>query len=476
MKKLFTIMALSAVAFPVLAQTNDFTPVSEKIFWNEATVNHATGSSAPAVNVNLNFPGDVWWVSSQDVFAQQVKLVDADGNDVPFTLYAGGDNGDYTLFYFRLFDLDKYNKDIVTLVIPEGLLGDTEWYNSRPDLNAGRVNPEFRYDLNVWELSGRPEKGLSYDFMPLLNSPFFQEPYDNDREQTVTEVRIDASFPEDVYWKSGFSKECYVLDSEGNVYTDWWPDFGGLSSDWKAMYFGIRGINKYVDADYTLVIPEGLLGNELWKNNAEEGKRTNSEIRIDFNVYKLAGCPREDKTTYDFEPEIGTPEVTKVKVGTHKYDAVRVVLTFPEEVAVYSKLNEKGSVVDLEAEEVPVEPGMTPQRFEYTLTATPLSDDPKSVEVILRGKDIDFKNPHSYRISFWSGAFGTKLWATEDYCEDRANAPFDIEVNTGETGIESVSVENSADAPVYNLHGVRVYGDRLPAGIYIRDGKKVVIK
>ena len=45
------------------------------------------------------------------------------------------------------------------------------------------------------------------------------------------------------------------------------------------------------------------------------------------------------------------------------------------------------------------------------------------------------------------------------------------------TGIENGITTDSPDIPIYNMKGVRMNGTRenLPAGIYIRDGKKVVI-
>jgi hypothetical protein len=46
-------------------------------------------------------------------------------------------------------------------------------------------------------------------------------------------------------------------------------------------------------------------------------------------------------------------------------------------------------------------------------------------------------------------------------------------------GVEDVVVEdvNSNDAPVYNLQGMKMQNvDNLPAGIYIKDGKKFLVK
>ena len=46
------------------------------------------------------------------------------------------------------------------------------------------------------------------------------------------------------------------------------------------------------------------------------------------------------------------------------------------------------------------------------------------------------------------------------------------------TGVENVEVSVAAnkDAHVYNLQGVRMNAENLPAGIYIKGGKKFVVK
>ena len=89
-----------------------------------------------------------------------------------------------------------------------------------------------------------------------------------------------------------FDKEHYMIPAQ--------PD--GKKIRIGMIGFGIRGISQYEDADYTLVIPEDLLGNTKWNSNSYEVGRSNPELRYEFNVWELAGKPREDKTTYDFNP------------------------------------------------------------------------------------------------------------------------------------------------------------------------------
>lgn len=47
---------------------------------------------------------------------------------------------------------------------------------------------------------------------------------------------------------------------------------------------------------------------------------------------------------------------------------------------------------------------------------------------------------------------------------------------TGITSVEAIAENASEDAPVYNLQGIRVSGDNLPAGIYIKNGRKFIVK
>ena len=56
--------------------------------------------------------------------------------------------------------------------------------------------------------------------------------------------------------------------------------------------------------------------------------------------------------------------------------------------------------------------------------------------------------------------------------------PGNAAVELGEhSGIENVSIDNVADdAPVYNMQGIKVDASQLPAGVYIRSGRKFIVK
>lgn len=56
------------------------------------------------------------------------------------------------------------------------------------------------------------------------------------------------------------------------------------------------------------------------------------------------------------------------------------------------------------------------------------------------------------------------------------NAATDITLHNASEGVGSIVADDNAEKVVYNLQGIRVNSDKLPAGIYIVNGKKVVVR
>lgn len=307
-----------------------------------------------------------------------------------------------------------------------------------------------------------------YDFVPEVTAEFVQQIYDNETEEMIPQVMIQVRYDEEVWWVSGVSQYCYILDSEGNKYEDWTRDFSGPASDYNAFYYGINGISQYVDADYTLVVPQGIFGNTAW-NSDIAGGRSNPELRYEFNAWKLAGCPREDRTVYDFEPEQTSTSVEEVRIGGQRKLELQLALDFSEPVAIYEAIANKWSVSKQISEEE------WEKLSDDCLRAWVPEDNPNRVIIGLSGDGVDLRNSVNYNISVWSGAFGTLEWASEQYCEGRSNSPLDYIVNPVETGVGEITAD-STDAPVFNLQGVRVNPAALEKGIHIRDGKKFIVR
>ena len=78
-----------------------------------------------------------------------------------------------------------------------------------------------------------------------------------------------------------------------------------------------------------------MLGNPTWYSNNESG-RSNPELRYEFNPWKLAGEPREDKTVYDFDPISTSTSLEEVRIQGQKQLELQLALDFSEAVAIYS--------------------------------------------------------------------------------------------------------------------------------------------
>lgn len=428
------------------------------------------------------------------------------------------------------------------------------------------------------------------DFSPVKADIRFQEVIDNNTDALVSQVQVQATFPEDVYWISGVSQYCYVEDSEGNR-VEYTPDFGGIDSDWSAFWFGVNGLDKYVDKDYTLVVPANLFGNKEWEDSEYTAGRTNPELRYDFNVWKLAGKPVHDNAAYDLECIID--ELTTVPVGTNK--EYKIVLRYPSPMMINEDIDIKTSIRDAEGAIVEratikwavddADPCLVEARvrylnfnsdIDYTLYIgkgslgdtewgessygegranpemmlllnpvnpqlpaydfVPTPSDPICQQIDKDGASVwqvridvkfpsevwwvsgvsrfcqladnegnpvewtpDFSSPDAdyttfyfgingldimtdkeYTLTVPAGAFGNATW-NENNQTGNANPELSYTFNpwllAGKPGgVATVTDACDADAPVYNLQGIRVTGTSLPAGIYIRGGKKFVVR
>ncbi len=92
-------------------------------------------------------------------------------------------------------------------------------------------------------------------------------------------------------------------------------------------------------------------------------------------------------------------------------------------------------------------------------------------------------------ITSYSGVYyiaANKFWAADDnislnpfraiyrYAGSNSVKQFSITVDTP-TGIDSIKTGHDTNAPFYNLAGQRVQGTKLSAGVYIRNGKKIIL-
>lgn len=192
---------------------------------------------------------------------------------------------------------------------------------------------------------------------------------------------------------------------------------------------------------YEIVINKGAFGDEKWIANPEFG-HSNDQIVLTFTLVDGA-----DREFYTIEPIEVTPSETTVDSGEKLRE---FTITFDTDVTVtegaYATLASNDVDYNQSANIVPTDDS---RKFTVTFTTVPVE---KGVYVfnILQGA--------------FAGADGNlSANIVREYTIDGSDA------------IDTVSTENGETA-VYNLHGVRVDAENLPAGIYIVNGKKVVVK
>ncbi len=306
----------------------------------------------------------------------------------------------------------------------------------------------------------------------------------------VSQILIELTFPEDVWWPTGagatsVGSRVKVYDKEGNEVPPMKIDCCGFASDYKRYQISLFGYDKYNhDLNYTCVLPEGCVG-DLAFSKGEMVQRVNPELRFDFNVWELLGKQRPNNTKYDFKPTISDGNAGTARINGKKTDAVVYTLTFDEDVYLNEKYHTRTSLYGIGMGDM-IDPSTgkpTGEKIDLSFDDECIlfevnKDNPKMIDVTLTGINIDESN--EYKLNIWQGCMGNKLWSEEEYSEGRSNPDTTLTFDPTKLapiGVESIiSDVEATDAPVYNLQGIRMNKNQLPAGIYVQSGKKVVVR
>lgn len=196
--------------------------------------------------------------------------------------------------------------------------------------------------------------------------------------------------------------------------------------------------------DYEVYIPEGSFGDEAWLENPQHG-HTNPEISVTYTL--INGKERESAVSYSLVPEIAYTDNHQTFTLTFEEGVMMnpyAFATFRCEEARYSKYAEfvdnGNSAFTVTFDEAPSEPG-------------------------------------NYVFFVERGLFGNDEFINSDEKAGIANEEIAMVIEVTASGITSVSIE-AAKKGVYNLNGVKMADstENLPAGLYIVDGKKVLVK
>lgn len=337
------------------------------------------------------------------------------------------------------------------------------------------------------------EPTVTYDFVPTVEM-FGQEQSNVNihingipADTMLSQIVIELTFPEDVY--AAFSKlgdYAKVYNAANEEVKPMKTEGLGITSDYKLVRFILTGYDKYNhDLNLTCKIPQGVMGDKAW-SQGEMVQRANPALEYSFNVWEMLGKQRPNNTKYDFEPIVSPGNVGTLHVNGKKTDAVVYTLTFDEDVYLNEKYHNCTSLYGIGMGDEMVDPSTgkpTGEKSDKSFGDECIlfevnKDNPKMIDVTLTGIEIDESN--EYKLNIWQGCMGNKLWSEEEYSEGRSNPDtiltFDP-TKLAPIGVESIiSDVEATDAPVYNLQGIRVNKNQLPAGIYVQSGKKVVVR
>ena len=203
------------------------------------------------------------------------------------------------------------------------------------------------------------------------------------------------------------------------------------------------------NGEYEVTISKGAFGDAVWAANHEYG-HSNDEIVLHFTFVDA-----RDRVVYNL-----VPTVTPIP-GTYKNaaDFATVTLSFPEE-GVKALENASATLVNADAD--------------YNQTANFIQNEDGTFSATFPTPSVN----GVYTLSVEQGIFGDNDFVSSNGLSGRGNAALTEEYTLDDmNGVELIESDAAANG-VYSITGVRMGNstENLPAGIYIVNGKKLVIK
>lgn len=336
-----------------------------------------------------------------------------------------------------MFPIDPVYSGNYTLLIPKGILGDEAWIM---DNATGHSNPLIRYEFTV--INGKDESEITKD---LTFNPNAVVPTPGDK---VTELsKISMSFGSKPYWYTANTLDVYYtadLSESNNA-----EKFGTASivKGFGSMITLTLDPTPAAPGEYSITLPEGIFWNEEHQNDENAGA-VNAEAKLHW---------------YLIAPAAETVEVTGHVPATDEY-----VSTFPaneECITIITDVKNKVASAKFELNEYQLDNISSAPVNLLDVNSTDVNSDGYICWINNTGKDIDLMKGYFYEVNYiLSDASGNTL----------ANGSFEFLGDSQKSGINEIRID--ADAKIFNLQGFEVKGKTLPAGIYIVNGKKIVIR
>ena len=278
---------------------------------------------------------------------------------------------------------------------------------------------------------------VEYTILPSSTDP-------EDMGETEKLEQIAFTFDEDVYLHPDMAN-VQIKNAIGNATNGVLT----MSDDQRTLIFTPE--EPITDYDtYKLTVKEGTVGDAAWQQSGYITGKANSQFSTSVVVIK-----RYPPLTMDFVPERTDPPTTL------QLTMLRVFRLFFDEKIYYNYIRSTLSFKDENGNDIPC-------------SWEALGDeDVFQIEVRL---DDPIETSGSYTLTLPEANFGNKTWRESDYTGGRCNPELSYTWKIQESGIETISADDAAasDSPIYNLQGIRVPNPT--QGLYIKDGKKILVK
>ncbi|MDE7159334.1 MAG: hypothetical protein K2O24_00615 [Muribaculaceae bacterium] len=336
------------------------------------------------------------------------------------------------------FKQPKYDGEY-TLTIPQGILGDKDWIN---DHNYGHANAEVVYTFTA--VNGEDPSTITKDLtfnphvtpgvgakvtdLPKVTLAFTSKPYWNPETEIEVTYRNDLS-EQGVDVLFGTAR---LAAGEGND-----------------LILTITPTPR-TTGQYSLTLPEGVIWNEAHEADKDNEKAGAFNDEMDLSWFLSAGTITDVEVT-------GNVPATNSYVGSFPVgkECIVIMTNRPEEVAS----------ADIELIEYKLEDDSVAPKTVLNITTTTINKDGYICWVNNEGGDIELLSGYYYEVVYTlKDADGNAL--TDGSFE------FYGDMSTGIVGIE----DEDGVRRVFNMQGFEMKDENLPAGLYIVNGKKIVIR
>ena len=332
-----------------------------------------------------------------------------------------------------LFNDPKYS-GTYTLTVPQGILGDEVWIK---DHKMGHANAEVVYEFTV--TNGDDPSTITRDltFNPRVT------PSSGAKVSDLSSVLL--TFGSKPYWDPEAEIDVYYRAdlSEDGVDTS----FG------KAKISQGEGNNLILTftstprstGQYKLTLPEGIFWNGEHETDAEAGALN---CELSFNWYLVGGSVDLEVT--------GHVPATDAYLGCFPVDK--------ECIVIMTNMRNEAVSADIELIEYKLDDDMAAPMMLLNTTTTDVNDEGYVCWINRTGADIELLTGCYYEVVY------TLRNASGNILTD-GSFEFYGDMSTGIN-----EIRDEAGKRIYNLQGIEVTGETLPAGMYIIDGKKIVIR